>query len=295
MELNFRNLRPNEIDVRIQQINKGGVQLLLYKDARCDQNILDETVGPMNWQRSHSRDNANCTVSIYDPDKNMWVSKEDTGTESNTEKEKGLASNSFKRACVNWSIGRELYTSPSIFFPKEDLSGYQYSDERKTCQDSFEVTDITYDGKTIVSVTIKAWYYDKPGAEKTFSNRKVATGRKSASNPAPSTNARTATVTSFEVSKAAPVSNALRQNAKTPTKGVILSEDEPLREDEEILMGNCRGMKYGDIKDKPIFISFLTWAEKNPKRMYDTVEANAQYKRILKLAAEVNQLKQKGA
>lgn len=94
MELKFRLLRADEIDCRIATVSEKGLSLLLYKDARCDQNILDETVGAMNWQRHHSRDNANCTVSIWDPDKKQWVEKEDTGTESNTEKEKGLASDS---------------------------------------------------------------------------------------------------------------------------------------------------------------------------------------------------------
>ena len=76
--------------------------------------ILDETVGADYWERSHSRDNANCAVRIYNQQLKQWVSKEDTGTESNTEKEKGLASDSFKRACVNWGIGRELYSAPKI-------------------------------------------------------------------------------------------------------------------------------------------------------------------------------------
>lgn len=118
----FRALKADEIDCRVSQIASNWCSLLLYKDARCDMNILDEAVGPMNWERSHSRDNANCTVSIYDENKKEWVSKEDTGTESYTEKEKGLASDSFKRACFNWGIGRELYTAPSIFiFPRKDM------------------------------------------------------------------------------------------------------------------------------------------------------------------------------
>lgn len=119
MKVNFRALRADEVDVRVAIVKdmpgKQGVQLLLYKDARCDMNILDETVGPMNWQRNHTRDNANCVVSLWDEDKGQWIAKEDTGTESNTEKEKGLASDSFKRACVNWGIGRELYTAPFIW------------------------------------------------------------------------------------------------------------------------------------------------------------------------------------
>ena len=111
----FRDLKADEIDVRVQSVSDTGFSMLLYKDARCDMNILDETVGPYNWKREHLRDNMNCIVSIYDKENKQWVGKEDTGTESNTEKEKGLASDSFKRACFNWGIGRELYTSPFIW------------------------------------------------------------------------------------------------------------------------------------------------------------------------------------
>lgn len=102
----FRVLRADEIDCRISQIAKDGkwLDLLLYKDARCDMNILDETVGPFNWEREHFRENANCTVRIWDATKEQWISKEDTGTESNTEAQKGLASDSFKRACFNWGM-----------------------------------------------------------------------------------------------------------------------------------------------------------------------------------------------
>ena len=80
----FRDLTAEEIECRVAQATEKGVSLLLYKDARCDQNILDETVGAYNWQRFHSRDNANCTVSIWDEKKEQWIGKEDTGKESNT-------------------------------------------------------------------------------------------------------------------------------------------------------------------------------------------------------------------
>ena len=104
MEFMFRDLKANEIDVRVAMAKANGVSLLLYKDARVDQDILDETVGHFNWQRHHSRDNANCIVSIWDKDKKQWVEKEDTGTESFSEAAKGLASDSFKRSCFNWGI-----------------------------------------------------------------------------------------------------------------------------------------------------------------------------------------------
>lgn len=115
LELLKAPLRIDQIDFRIQSINLGGYAVILaYKDARVDMQRLDEAVGPLNWKREHTRDNHNCIVSIWDDVKKQWISKEDTGTESNTEKQKGLASDSFKRACFNWGIGRELYDYPVI-------------------------------------------------------------------------------------------------------------------------------------------------------------------------------------
>lgn len=146
--MEFRLLRADEIDCRISTCNKYGVGVLLYKDARCDQNILDETVGCMNWQRYHTRDNANCVVSIWDEKKSQWVAKEDTGTESFTEKEKGLASDSFKRACFNWGIGRELYTAPNMFIFNDKLNTLKEENGRWTCKDNFVVTDIQHEGDT---------------------------------------------------------------------------------------------------------------------------------------------------
>ena len=148
----FRTLRADEIDCRIAQINRdgSGLSLLLYKDARCDQNILDETVGPMNWKREHTRENRNCVVSIWDPEKSQWISKEDTGTESNTEREKGLASDSFKRACFNWGVGRELYTAPFIWVPADKC---RIKDGK--CYDRFTVKGIGYTDGVISGLEIK--------------------------------------------------------------------------------------------------------------------------------------------
>ena len=152
--MEFRTLRANEIDCRVNTINEKGLTLLLYKDARCDMNILDETVGSMNWKREHLRENANCKVSIYDESKKEWVSKEDTGTESFSEKEKGLASDSFKRACVNWGIGRELYTSPFIWVSKDNCN-IQPKGEKYTTNDTFRVKTISYnDDKEINGLVI---------------------------------------------------------------------------------------------------------------------------------------------
>ena len=137
----FRLLRADEIEARIQQVNvsKNGCVVLLYKDARCDMNILDETFGCENWQRNHVviNDNLFCNVGIKLNDE--WIWKQDVGTESNTEKEKGQASDSFKRACFNWGIGRELYSSPFIWI---NLKSNEIKDGK--CYTKFYVKEIGY-------------------------------------------------------------------------------------------------------------------------------------------------------
>lgn len=148
MELKFRTLKPEEIDVRIGQEfkDKTGMTLLLYKNARVDMDMLDEAVGSTNWQRKHLRENSNCIVSIWDNEKNDWVEKEDTGTESYTEKEKGLASDSFKRACVNWGIGRELYTAPRMVI---------YGNSEQLKYEKYHVAEIEYnENREIAKVVI---------------------------------------------------------------------------------------------------------------------------------------------
>lgn len=160
MENMFRDLKAEEIDVRIATVSEKGLSLLLYKDARVDQDILDETVGAYNWQRKHSRDNANCTVEIWDKEKGQWISKEDTGTESFTEKEKGLASDSFKRACFNWGIGRELYTAPFIWInPDKCNIKLNEKNNKLSCTDKFTVEKIKIENKVITGLAI--WNQNK--------------------------------------------------------------------------------------------------------------------------------------
>lgn len=160
MENIFRDLKANEIDCRVAQINEKGLSLLLYKDARVDMDILDETVGAMNWKRTHTRDNANCIIEIWDDNKKQWISKEDTGTESFTEKEKGLASDSFKRAGFNWGIGRELYTAPFIYVPLTDKDNqYNFNltnkKDKYTTYTKFYVEAIQITNKIITGLAIK--------------------------------------------------------------------------------------------------------------------------------------------
>lgn len=159
--MKFRALKASEIDCRIQSIGQNktgavGATILLYKDARVDMNILDETVGAMNWQRGHSVIDGNlyCTISIWDEEKEQWIAKSDVGTESNTEKEKGQASDSFKRAGFNWGIGRELYSAPFVYI-QLDKSEYKERNGKLTSNAKFKVKDIGYDeSRNIVRLVV---------------------------------------------------------------------------------------------------------------------------------------------
>ena len=150
--MKFRDLTADDIEVRVQSVSKNGsgIVLLLYKNARVDMAILDETVGPENWQRDHyeCKGNLFCRVGIHCPP-HEWVWKADCGVESNTEAQKGEASDSFKRACFNWGIGRELYTSPFIWVPASKCNI-----NNGKCYDRFAVEKILVENKRIVGLSI---------------------------------------------------------------------------------------------------------------------------------------------
>lgn len=150
--MEFRLLKADEIECRIASIKEKGLSLLLYKDARVDQNILDETVGSMSWQRKHEVINGNlfCSVGIHCKELDEWIWKQDVGVESYTEKEKGQASDAFKRACFNWGIGRELYTAPFIWI---SAGNFNVTKDGK-CYDKFKVKNIGYKDHKITELTI---------------------------------------------------------------------------------------------------------------------------------------------
>ena len=166
MNLKFRPLGPGEIECRINQIKEGRngnegkyyAVCLLYKDARCDQRVLDEVVGPMNWQRKHEEHNGNlfCSIGIYDQDKKEWVWKEDAGSESSAEAQKGHASDSFKRACFNWGIGRELYTPLFIYFQLNADEIYKDNKDNNKVKSNakFHVKSVATEGETIRHIEI---------------------------------------------------------------------------------------------------------------------------------------------
>ncbi|WP_275443841.1 hypothetical protein [Petralouisia muris] len=141
----IRLLRADEIECRVSTISQKGLSLLLFKDARVDQRILDEAFTPFGWKRTHQSIDGNlyCTVEIWDGEKGQWIAKQDVGTESRSEKEKGQASDSFKRACFNWGLGRELYTAPFIWVPAE-AANISQEGGRYVTSDCFYVQHIAY-------------------------------------------------------------------------------------------------------------------------------------------------------
>lgn len=152
----IRKLNASEIECRVAQCgkNKNGAwcSILLYKDARVDMKILDEVYTPLGWQREHTLigDRLYCTISIWDADKEVWIKKQDVGTESYTEKEKGQASDAFKRAGFNVGIGRELYTAPKIFI-NLNPGEYKESGDKIYPSISLDVKSIHYDGNGAIS------------------------------------------------------------------------------------------------------------------------------------------------
>lgn len=179
--IKFRDLAADEIECRVQSVKEKGLQLLLYKNSRTDATILDETVGPENWQRRHTecKGNLYCSVGINvnygKPEApERWVWKEDCGTESNTEKEKGEASDSFKRTMsINWGLGRELYSSPFIWIPADKCSI-----NNGKCYDKFSVEKVRIENKRITAIAIwndtrniRAFVWQKDAAPKTATRR----------------------------------------------------------------------------------------------------------------------------
>ena len=172
--MKFRDLTADDIEIRVQSVKQNGLVLLLYKNARVDMAILDETVGAENWQREHyeCKGNLFCRVGIRcdlmqyreaNGDTGIapeWVWKSDCGTESNTEAQKGEASDSFKRACFNWGIGRELYTSPFIWIGaatcqiKDTGKKDKFNKAVYACYDKFVVEKIKIENKTITGLAI---------------------------------------------------------------------------------------------------------------------------------------------
>ena len=145
MELKFRDLLPDEIELRVGSTNDSGFQLLLYKNARVDMALLDEVVGVGNWQREHIilGNDIYCRLGIWNKELNQWIWKTDAGASGSIEEEKSKASDSFKRAATNFGLGRCLYTAPFVWIVTKDKNGKLTGEDKKTCRYSVKVIAYT--------------------------------------------------------------------------------------------------------------------------------------------------------
>ncbi len=233
--IQFRELEPNEIEIRTEKKN-GMYQLMFYKDARCDQRILDETVGPLGWQKRYSRNNMNCVVSIWDDKKSQWVEKEDTGTESSENKEKGLASDSFKRACFVWGIGRSLYTI-------KELNTYVTPDELgKAAKDlfidgEFKVLNIEYDKGSVKGLVVGFYYKGKRQFQKKFTR-----------------NGSQTKIEADDIHDSKPQSVSKNSEFKYLEDAIG---------NEKFLFGNCKGQTIQEAENKNIELlrAFIDWVK----------------------------------
>lgn len=275
MDLNFRKLRADEIELRLsERLELNGIRILAYKNARCDQNILDEEVGPLRWKREHSRNNNNCIVSIYDPDIKEWVSKEDCGSTNffGPDKEKSIASDSFKRACTNWGIGRELYTVSrlNLFVDPSEIKCTALEKNGELyykCADLFKVLELEYseDESAIISMTISV---TSVGQTSPYLIKKFP-------------------VTEHPVERVTQVNEVATNIHIQPQQVQNIPKEElnndPLDENEIILMGNCRNRRFGDVKDTDAWRAFLSWAKGQKISSYDNDEkAGIQFRAIKK-------------
>ena len=256
--MNFRLLNADEIEVKVKQVTEKGAVALLYKTARTDMTLLDETVGAENWQTDYReiKGNMYCGIGIYQSPERGYVWKWNCGTESREDGEgnekKGEASDAFKRAGTTWGIGRELYTAPFIFLNVETKASngkYYLADKFQ----SFEVAEISYnDNRTIKSVTIvdnhgtvvygrgsagkKRVQPAQPEPPAETNTQQPATPPKTAQNQAkPAAKANPTTVA--ESGRRTTV-NALRAASKCPSDAIIL------------FMKNCAAKSYDDLTEQ---------------------------------------------
>jgi hypothetical protein len=213
----FRVLKPEEIEVKVKQVTEKGAVALIYKTSRVDMDILDETVGAENWQSEYQeiKGNLYCGIGIKDETTQDWVWKWDCGIESRSDgdgnEKKGEASDAFKRAGVQWGIGRELYTAPFIFLPLETVSngkGYKL----KNPFSRFDVKEIEYtESRKISKITI----VDERGRE-VFQYPKEATKAKQTAKTEEWKLTKSELVQVYGVKKAEATIAALEKKLKVP-------------------------------------------------------------------------------
>lgn len=273
MELKTRKLEANEIRAKICKVNNGGVKLLLWKSALADLNILDEALGA-GYQISYPREGV-CRISIWDEQKEQWLSREGIGEGISP---KALANDALNRAGTAWGIGRELFTDKEIFIFKDKLKSWEKTDESGkpvyTCRDDFKVLNVEYQDDSISKLEIGIFQYGEIHDTVSFDFGSPEKRKKTTPKSAPASSAPQA-----DKPVESPKGNETGTGMNGGTECLIC-------DDEKLLIGNCRGKLYKDVKDTPTFLSFLKWALHSSTR-YEDPKAQDQFLRMKKLAAKV--------
>lgn len=238
----FRKLKAEEVTCN-KQVTHEGVNLLLYKRGMVDAQILDEAFGSYGWQKEVSSDGKRCAISIRDPESGEWIKKEDVGGIDLGNSIKCVANDAMRRAGFAWGIGKELFTAPNIFIPGNLLSGFDGNSGK--CTNRFSVNSLSYNGDRIEEVGISV----SGGAEPLylmFGPYGIQMKKEQAKAPVGS-------------------------EKETPSVG--------FRDDEIILIGNCRRKKYGEVKNSAVFASMKKWA-KTANATYPEPEKNEQLRKL---------------
>lgn len=150
--MKIRKLTAQEIECRVAQVTAKGCSLLLYKTARVDRAMLDELFGDL-WQNDFKLIDGKMYggIGIYNKELKQWLWRWDCGTESNTESEKGQASDCFKRAGFKWGIGIELYSAPFIWLNIETEKNTNGKYQLKNKYAKFTVKSIQYNTSGAIS------------------------------------------------------------------------------------------------------------------------------------------------
>lgn len=259
MKLNTRPLKAEEIKARVAKVNKGGVKILLWKSSLADLNILDECLDPTDYSVAYPAD-GRCQISIWDNEKSCWVTKEGIGEGISP---KTIANDALARAGTAWGIGRELYTATDIFIFKDKLKTHKIEKDESgkdvcSCYDEFKVLDVKYQHGVIAYLKIGIAQYGEVHdvAELSFSTPKQ--------------------------SKPIKLTRETVEAPKLATQSMPAC-DLDLPEDEIILIGSCRGKKFGEVKGTAIFNSFLNWAKSATTNYSEKTQAE-QFARLQALA-----------
>ena len=144
--INWELMRPQDIEIRPATVKDGKATLLLYQDARNTMDALDRNFGEFGWQMTYKDVGGQIygCLSIFDIERGVWITKEDTGDESNISAQKGQSSDILKRCAVRFGYGRELYSAPRIIVEDDKYGNTGY-----------KVTDIQYnDSREIIALSI---------------------------------------------------------------------------------------------------------------------------------------------